>query len=87
MLGGGGCRDKAANPDLFRALAAEDPGRAAELLHYVLITAEERRVIDRIEEEVRRLGGRVMAYEHDRLFVYAPCRKQELLERARTAAG
>ena len=79
--------DAEENPEILQRLGAEDPGRATELLQYALNTAEERRAMDNIEEEVHRLGGKVMAYEHDGLFVYAPCRKEELLRRAQAAAG
>ena len=75
-------RDQEANREILRVLQAEDPGRAAEVLQYVLNTAEERRVMDKVEEALQKMGGRVLAFEHDGLFVYAPCGKEELLERA-----
>ena len=80
-------RDQEANQEILRVLQAEDPGRAAEVLQYVLNTAEERRVMDKVEEALQQMGGRVLAFEHDGLFVYAPCGKEELLERAQAAAG
>ena len=43
--------------------------------------------MDKVEEALQQMGGRVLAFEHDGLFVYAPCGKEELLERAQAAAG
>ena len=60
------------DPELLQQLSEEDPSRAMELLQYVLNTKEERRVMDSVGEAVRRLGGTVMTYEHDGLFVHAP---------------
>ena len=64
-------RDQEANQETLRVFQAEDPGRAAEVLQYVLNTAEERRVMDKVEEALQQMGGRVLAFEHDGLFVYA----------------
>ncbi len=75
------------HPELLQKLAAEEPARAMELLQYVLNTQEERRVMDSVEAAVQRLGGRVMAYEHDGLFVHAPCDGETLLEACQSAAG
>ena len=55
--------DAEGHADLLDKLRAEDAGRAEERLQYVLNTQEERRVIDAVEQAVRRLGGEVMAYE------------------------
>ena len=62
---------EADNREVLQRLAAEDPGRASELPQCALNAAEERLVVDNIEEEVQRLGGIAMAYEHDGLLVYA----------------
>ena len=53
--------DAEGHADLLDKLRAEDAGRAEERLQYVLNTQEERRVIDAVEQAVRRLGGEVMA--------------------------
>ena len=65
--------DARTNADLLKTLASEEPGRAGELLQYVLNTQEERRVMDAVTEAVERLGGRVLTPEHDGLFVCAAC--------------
>eukprot|EP00959_Pyramimonas_sp_CCMP1952_P440530 9223214-Pyramimonas_sp.AAC.1 len=64
----GTIRDQEANQEILRVLQAEDPGRASEVLQYVLNTAEERRVMDKVEEALQQMGGRVLAFEHDGLF-------------------
>ncbi len=56
-------------------------------MQYALNTQEERRVIDAVEKAVHRLGGAIMAYEHDGLFVYAPCDEETLLRCASAEAG
>ena len=43
-------RGQEANQEILRVLQAEDPGRAVEVLQCVLNTAEERRVMDKVEE-------------------------------------
>ena len=79
--------DARANADLLQKLASEEPGRASELLQYVLNTQEERRVMDAVQGAVEQLGGRVLTPEHDGLFVYAPCGTEELLSKTEAAAG
>ncbi len=75
------------NPELLDALKREDPTRAEELLQYVLNTQEERRAMDLAAEAVQRLGGEVLAYEHDGLFVRVCCGEKRLRETASAAAG
>ena len=79
--------DARMNADLLKTLASEEPGRAGELLQYVLNTQEERRVMDAVTKAVERLGGRVLTPEHDGLFVYAACGAEELLSKTSDAAG
>ena len=79
--------DAGNHPELYKHLVAEDPARAMELLQYVLNTKEERRVMDSVEEAVQRLGGTVMTYEHDGLYVYAPLAAKVLLSACMSAAG
>lgn len=75
------------HPELVRQLSEEDPARSMELLQYVLNTQEERRVMDSVGAAVQRLGGTVMAFEHDGLFVHAPCAADVLLQACQSAAG
>ena len=44
-------------------------------------------MIDSVSDAVERLGGRVMTYEHDGLFVYAPHAASVLLGACQSAAG
>ena len=79
--------DENLNPELLSKLRAEDPARASELLQYVLNTCEERRVIDSVAQAVVRVGGEIMAYEHDGLYVKVDCRVEELQNMAAAATG
>jgi hypothetical protein len=75
------------HPGLHQQLVAEEPARALELLQYTLNTKEERRVMDSVGDAVERLGGRVMTYEHDGLYVSAPQTATSLLGACQSAAG
>ena len=43
--------------------------------------------MDSVSDAVERLGGRIMTFEHDGLFVYAPRAAYVLLEACQSAAG
>jgi len=79
--------DAAENPELLETLAEGEPGRHHELLQYVLNTEEERRVIDAVAFAVRRMDGRILALEHDGLFICSTCSEEELLRETTAAAG
>ena len=56
------------NRDVLKRLRNET-ARPRELLCYVLNTAQERELIDRVVNVVHRLDGNVLAYKHDGLFL------------------
>ena len=60
--------DCSKNRDVLKRLRNET-ARPRELLCYVLNTAQERELIDRVANVVHRLDGNVLAYEHDGLFL------------------
>ena len=60
--------DCSKNRDVLKRLRNET-ARPRELLCYVLNTAQERELIDRVVNVVHRLDGDVLAYEHDGLFL------------------
>ena len=60
--------DCSKNRDVLKRLR-DETARPRELLCYVLNTAQERELIDRVVNVVHRLDGDVLAYEHDGLFL------------------